>query len=67
MPEISHNKSSPRECNDELKDGIYFTIDDGRHVFTAAYLLSRGTCCGSGCRNCPYRESKLTPIPPAPE
>jgi len=29
---------------------------DGEYmVFTAAYLLKRGTCCGSGCRHCPYR------------
>ena len=26
-------------------------------VFTAAYHLKRGTCCSSGCRHCPYRES----------
>ncbi len=25
-------------------------------VFTAAYHLKRGYCCGSGCRHCPYRE-----------
>ena len=25
-------------------------------VFTAAYHLKRGSCCGSGCRHCPYRE-----------
>ncbi|MGD0914685.1 MAG: DUF5522 domain-containing protein [Terracidiphilus sp.] len=24
-------------------------------VFTAAYLLKRGSCCGSGCRHCPYK------------
>jgi hypothetical protein len=24
-------------------------------VFTAAYHLKRGCCCGSGCRHCPYR------------
>lgn len=24
-------------------------------VFTAAYHLKRGFCCGSGCRHCPYR------------
>jgi hypothetical protein len=23
-------------------------------VFTAAYHLKRGSCCGSGCRHCPY-------------
>jgi hypothetical protein len=24
-------------------------------VFTAAYLLRRGMCCGNGCRHCPYQ------------
>jgi hypothetical protein len=24
-------------------------------VFTAAYHVKRGYCCGSGCRHCPYR------------
>jgi hypothetical protein len=23
-------------------------------VFTAAYHVRRGYCCGSGCRHCPY-------------
>jgi hypothetical protein len=27
-------------------------------VFTAAYHLKRGFCCGSGCRHCPYRETE---------
>lgn len=31
-----------------------FYLDDGRVVFTAAYHIRRGTCCGSGCRHCPY-------------
>lgn len=26
----------------------------GMAVFTAAFLLARGTCCDSGCRHCPY-------------
>ena len=26
----------------------------GYLVMTAAFLLDRGTCCGSGCRHCPY-------------
>jgi hypothetical protein len=25
-------------------------------VFTAAYHLKRGYCCGSGCRHCPYKD-----------
>lgn len=26
----------------------------GFDVFTSAYLLRLGVCCGSGCRHCPY-------------
>lgn len=26
-------------------------------VFTASYHLRRGSCCGSGCRHCPYGNS----------
>jgi hypothetical protein len=46
---------------DELIEGIDYTIDEqGRFIFTAAYLLRRGQCCGSGCRNCPYRGKALS-------
>lgn len=31
-----------------------FYEECGRIVFTAHYLSTRGRCCGSGCRNCPY-------------
>jgi len=27
-------------------------------VFTAAYHLKRGYCCGSGCRHCPYHPAE---------
>jgi Family of unknown function (DUF5522) len=30
-------------------------------VFTAAYHLKRGYCCGSGCRHCPYRDKDGPP------
>lgn len=26
---------------------------------TREYLLARGTCCGHGCRNCPYTEAQM--------
>jgi hypothetical protein len=29
----------------------------GLFVLTSAYLESRGTCCGAGCRHCPYLDS----------
>ncbi|MEM7092934.1 MAG: DUF5522 domain-containing protein [Actinomycetota bacterium] len=35
------------------QDG-YFDPTSGLFVMTERYLLHRGTCCGSGCRHCPY-------------
>lgn len=31
-----------------------FYVENGLVVYTAAYHLNRGSCCGSGCRHCPY-------------
>jgi len=44
-------------------DDYYF---EGENlVFTAAYHLKRGSCCGSGCRHCPYREPGEPAQPPS--
>jgi hypothetical protein len=32
----------------------FYYLPDGRMVFTEAYLLKRGFCCGKGCLHCPY-------------
>jgi hypothetical protein len=32
----------------------YADPDTGLLVLTARHLADRGTCCGSGCRHCPY-------------
>jgi hypothetical protein len=31
-----------------------YYFDGPNLVFTAAYHLKRGSCCGSGCSHCPY-------------
>lgn len=31
-----------------------FYLENGLMVFTAAYLLKRGSCCHNRCRHCPY-------------
>lgn len=36
------------------KQDIYIDPDTGNTVLTAEFLLSRGYCCESGCRHCPY-------------
>jgi hypothetical protein len=38
-----------------LEPGDYY-FEGSNMVFTAAYHLKRGYCCGSGCRHCPYRD-----------
>ncbi|MGA2888408.1 MAG: DUF5522 domain-containing protein [Terracidiphilus sp.] len=35
-----------------------FYFEGPNLVFTAAYHLKRGSCCGSGCRHCPYGFAK---------
>ena len=42
-----------KKKNVPVQEGDYY-IEQGRWVFTAAYHLKRGSCCGSGCRHCPY-------------
>ena len=37
-----------------LIENIDYTIDAGNLVFSCWYHLKRGTCCGNGCRHCPY-------------
>lgn len=32
----------------------YLDPGTGLFVLTAAFLAHRGTCCGRGCRHCPY-------------
>lgn len=53
-PSSQDRKKAPPPWS-ELREGEDYTIDEwGRLVFTAAYHLKRGYCCGSGCRHCPY-------------
>jgi Family of unknown function (DUF5522) len=40
-----------------LQDGDFY-LEGGRMVFTAAYHLRRGYCCGNRCRHCPYQDWK---------
>jgi hypothetical protein len=45
-----------REHEDAIADGRpgYLDPETGLFVLTAAWLAARGTCCGNGCRHCPY-------------
>ena len=38
----------------ESGDAGYLEPTSGLFVLTAKFLADRGTCCGRGCRHCPY-------------
>jgi hypothetical protein len=39
----------------ELNKDYY--LEKGKIIYTEYYLRKRGTCCGSGCRHCPFDPS----------
>ena len=40
----------------KLFEGIDYTVENDKLVFTREFLLRRGYCCNSKCRNCPYKK-----------
>jgi hypothetical protein len=66
MPASPPDPASPRDADAPAPEGIVrarelapedFYYEGPDLVFTAAYHLKRGSCCHSGCRHCPYRDS----------
>ncbi len=39
---------------DEFMEPGFYKRPEELIVFNAEYLLSRGYCCGNGCKHCPY-------------
>jgi len=52
MDRNEQNTASP------LIEGVDYTVEEGRWVFTREHHLKRGHCCGSGCRHCPYEPGR---------
>ncbi|MGF1767573.1 DUF5522 domain-containing protein [Enterovibrio makurazakiensis] len=49
--------AKPYAAITQLVDGLDYTMENGFMVFSAWYHLKRGTCCGNGCRHCPFGKS----------
>jgi len=49
---MPHPVSDTNDKTGPKQPDWYF--ENGLLVYTAAYHLERGFCCGSGCRHCPY-------------
>ena len=45
----------------EAGRSYYYDPATGYVVLTALALRRRGTCCGSGCRHCPYDHVNVPP------
>ena len=43
-----------REFGNKLLPTDFYYDNNGMMVMTDSYHRRRGTCCGNGCRNCPY-------------
>jgi len=50
----------------KLIEGIDYTLDPetGALVFTREFLLKRGFCCHSRCRECPWRADPSAEVVP---
>jgi hypothetical protein len=46
----------PEKNKGPLVEGLDYYREGPFFVFTEYYHLKRGSCCGSGCRHCPYRK-----------
>ena len=44
----------------KLVEGLdFYYNEDGWIVLTEKYHLDKGSCCGNGCRHCPYNYEKV--------
>ena len=51
-------REQPNSGQEPIRPGDFYFDQNSLMVFTAAYHLRRGHCCGSGCRHCPYRSGE---------
>lgn len=52
--EIKMQQNKEKKKTQPLVINEDYYIENGRWVFTAAFHLKRGKCCGSNCRHCPF-------------
>lgn len=55
-PEAAVAFASRYRTDDALVEHIDYTLDAGNLVFSRWYHLKRGSCCGNGCRHCPFSD-----------
>jgi Family of unknown function (DUF5522) len=58
--------NNPEEGKSNLSTSVseevdFYLNEQGFIVFTQAYHLKRGYCCGNGCLHCPYGIQNIEP------
>lgn len=48
------NKAKDLPKTTHFIENIDYYMEDGKYIFTKWFHLKRGSCCGNGCRHCPY-------------
>lgn len=43
----------------EFVKGVHYYLEEGFVIFTEAYLIEKGECCGNSCRHCPYEKPAI--------
>jgi Family of unknown function (DUF5522) len=51
---MENQSNKPPVSPPALEEGVDYYLENGFLVFTEHYLKTRGYCCRSGCRHCPY-------------
>ncbi len=49
---------------ERLVEGRDYYREGATMVFTAAFHLRRGVCCGSKCRHCPFEHENVAGVAP---
>nr|WP_197032014.1 DUF5522 domain-containing protein [Hymenobacter swuensis] len=48
----------PSAAPQPLQPGDFYFTPEGYMVFTEQYHRRRGSCCGNGCRHCPWQAAR---------
>jgi hypothetical protein len=56
---LAESKAQREATRAALAKGEDYYLEGAAVVFTAAYHLRRGYCCGNGCRHCPYGDNRV--------
>ena len=47
---------------EQYKEDIHYYTEGERVIFTALAHILRGSCCGNGCKHCPYDKHYQKPM-----